>query len=222
MANFKIFFGRVPSAGGGVTAALTGQGITVAQGSLSAAVESALTGQAIAIAQGTVTVESGVTAALTGQAVTVAQGSVLSDVSASLTGQSITVAQGVVSIFAETAATGGGGGVGRGGKKAKYKTKKQHVWLVEIDDKEYEVDDLEEIHPIVAKKLAKGKVPEVKAKPIVDSPRQVAEVYTQQAWLTQYVPIPTYEKRMNFVDILPYIIAMQEMEEEETLLLLAA
>ena len=117
----------------------------------------------------------------------------------------------------------GGGGIGHGGKKAKYKTKKQHVWLVEIDDKEYEVDDLEEIQPIVAKKLAKGNRPKVIAKPLVESPRQVAEVYTQQAWLTQYIPIPTYEKRMSFVDILPYIIAMQEMEEEEeTLLLLAA
>ena len=106
-------------------------------------------------------------------------------------------------------------GVGNGPAKRRGRPKKQHVWLVEVDDKEYEVDDLEEVAPIVAKKIAKGKTPVVKAKPLVDNPRKVAEVYTQQPWLTQYVPIPAYEKRMGFVDVLPYIVAMQEMEDEE-------
>jgi hypothetical protein len=110
-------------------------------------------------------------------------------------------------------------GVGNGPAKRRGRPKKQHVWLVEVDDKEYEVDDLEEVAPIVAKKIAKGKTPVVKAKPLVDNPRKVAEVYTQQPWLTQYVPIPAYEKRMGFVDVLPYIVAMQEMEDEEDILM---
>ena len=47
-------------------------------------------------------------------------------------------------------------------------------------------------------------------------------MYAEQYFLTQYVPMPVYDKRLNFVDILPYILAMQEMEEEEEILLLAA
>lgn len=111
-----------------------------------------------------------------------------------------------------------GGGLGRSAKKRKYE--KQHVWLVEIDDEEIQVDDLEEIQPIVKKKLAKGKTPTVKAKPLTENPREAATAYTEQDFLTQYVPMPVYDKRLDFVNILPYIIAMQKMEEEEDELLM--
>lgn len=114
----------------------------------------------------------------------------------------------------------GGGGIGHGGKKKKLK--KPHLWLVEIDDREIEVDDLEEIKPIVAKKLAKGKNPVVKAKPLTENPREAATTYAQQDYLTNFVPMPVYDRRLDFVNILPYIIAMQEMEDEEELLLMAA
>lgn len=113
-----------------------------------------------------------------------------------------------------------GVGPGRAAKKRKYE--KQHVWLVEIDDEEIQVDDLEEIQPIVKKKLAKGKTPTVKAKPLTENPREAATAYTEQDFLTQYVPMPVYERRLDFVNILPYIIAMQEMEDEEEILLMMA
>lgn len=122
----------------------------------------------------------------------------------------------VVAIVAAT-----GGGIGHGGtKKKKYENKK--VWLVKVDETDYEVVDLEEIKPIVSAIMAKGKSPKVKAKPMVETPRLAAEIYAEQYFLTQYVPMPVYDKRLNFVNILPYILAMQEIEDEEELLLLAA
>ena len=114
--------------------------------------------------------------------------------------------------------------VGVGGKSParRGRPKKQHVWLVEVDDKEIEVDDLEEVQPIIAKKLAKGKTPVVKAKPLTENPREAATAYTQQAWLTEYVPMPAYDNRRNFVDVTRYLLAMQEMEDEEEYLLMMA
>jgi hypothetical protein len=84
----------------GVTATLTGQQVTAAQGSLSPAVTVALTGQGIAISQGAVTTSVGVTAALTGQSTTASQGGVLAAVVTAVTGQSISAAQGIVSTAA--------------------------------------------------------------------------------------------------------------------------
>lgn len=118
--------------------------------------------------------------------------------------------------------TATGGGIGHGGKKKKAVSKPKKLWIVEIDGDEIEVSDLKDITPLVNKKLAKGKTPTVKAKPLVDTPRLAAEIYAEQYFLTQYVPMPVYDKRLNFVNILPYILAMREMEDEEELLLLAA
>lgn len=108
MARIKLFFGNKASAGGGVSAALTGQGLTLAQGSLSAQVQSALSGQGLSLSQGAVVVEAGVTAALTGQSVTVAQGNVLSVVSSAITGQAIPIVQGAVVADVAQAITGQG------------------------------------------------------------------------------------------------------------------
>lgn len=206
---------------------LVGQGATVAgsaarAGAVEHTTTGALIGQGATVAGTAVyNAKHTTTGTLTGQGATVSGSATLNKVhatSGALVGDGATVTGIAVNGTAVATQTAGGGG---SAKKRKY-TKKQKVWLVEVDDKEYEVEDLEEIQPIVAKKLKKGKTPEVKAKPLVEDKREAGQVYTQQAWLTEYVPIPAYEKRLNFVDILPYILAMQEMDEEEELLLMAA
>jgi len=96
----------VPSAGG-VSAALTGQAGTVTLGSLTAEVTAPLTGQNVSLAQGTVVVDpGGVTAALTGQAVSAELGSFSAEITAPLTGQSITISQGTLVPALESAITG--------------------------------------------------------------------------------------------------------------------
>ena len=81
---------------GGVTAALTGNSLSLAQGSLVASVSAPLTGNATSLAQGTVTPSVSVTAALTGNALSVAQGSVVASIAAPLSGNAVSVAQGTV------------------------------------------------------------------------------------------------------------------------------
>jgi len=99
----SAFVNETAAAAGGVSAALTGQAITVAQGTVLPDVSTVLTGQAITVAQGTATESvGGTTAALTGQAITIAQGTVASVVSVALTGQAISVAQGTVAVAAAT------------------------------------------------------------------------------------------------------------------------
>ena len=82
---------------GGVTAALTGQSITAAQGSVSVQVQSSLSGQSSSLSQGSVVVASAnVTAALTGQAIQIAQGLIVAGVATAITGQGTTVTTGSV------------------------------------------------------------------------------------------------------------------------------
>ncbi len=119
--------------------------------------------------------------------------------------------------FVEPAATGGG--IGHGGKKKKVYKTSHRLWVVRVDDKEYEVDDLVDVLPKVIKK--KGKV-KIQAKPLTDDPRTAAEIYANQLALTAYVPMPSYDNRLNLMDVTDYLMAMMELEEEEELLLLAA
>ena len=81
---------------GGVTAAITGQSIALAQGSVAAAITAPLTGQVVPLALGTVA--AGVSAALTGQAASTAIGGVSPVVTAALTGQSVPLAVGTVTV----------------------------------------------------------------------------------------------------------------------------
>jgi Concanavalin A-like lectin/glucanases superfamily len=112
-----------------------------------------------------------------------------------------------------------GGGIGHGGKKKKFKTSHK-LWVVKVDNKEYEVDDLTELTNKVIKKSGKQAV--IKAKPLTNDPREAAEIYAKQLALTAYVPIPAYDNRLNLVDVTAYLVAMMEMEEEEEPLLLLA
>lgn len=96
----------VGAAEAGVTAAITGQGLAVAQGTLPAQVQSSLSGQALNLAQGTVVVEAGVTTALTGQAIQIAQGSIVAGVSTALNGQTVTTALGSVTAAMQATITG--------------------------------------------------------------------------------------------------------------------
>ena len=97
----------VSVAGGGVSAALTGQAITVAQGTASPTVSTTLTGQQTDISQGTASPT--VSTAITGQSITAAQGSVAPTVSTAITGQAVSIAQGTVtkSVGGATAALTG-------------------------------------------------------------------------------------------------------------------
>lgn len=93
----SIWVGRVivlnPSAD--VTLALTGQGLTVAQGSVAPSTSLALTGQSLPAALGTVTVSSSdVTVAITGQSLSVARGTIAAATSRALSGQALSVARG--------------------------------------------------------------------------------------------------------------------------------
>ena len=93
----------------GITAALTGQSITVAQGSTVAAITAPLTGQSIPLAQGTVTVDpGGISAALTGQSASVALGNVSPVVTVAISGQSIPLSLGTMVPAFERAITGQG------------------------------------------------------------------------------------------------------------------
>lgn len=93
----------------GITAALTGQSITIAQGSMVADITAPLTGHNIPLAQGTVTVDpGGVTAALTGQSASVALGNVSPVVTVGITGQSIPLSLGTLVPAFERAITGQG------------------------------------------------------------------------------------------------------------------
>lgn len=97
------------SAASGVSAALTGQSITVAAGNLTAAITAPITGQSVPLGQGTVTVDpGGVSAALTGQSVGVALGSLTPIVSVALTGQAIPLSLGTMVPAFERAITGQG------------------------------------------------------------------------------------------------------------------
>ena len=93
-----------PAAAGDVTVALTGQSITAAQGSLSAAIVSSITGQAVSAALGTVS--PNVVVALSGQAVQAAQGTIVAGVATPLTGQAVQAALGSVRAAVEVALTG--------------------------------------------------------------------------------------------------------------------
>lgn len=97
------------SAASGVSAALTGQGVTVAQGSMVAAITAPLTGHSIPLGQGTVTVDpGGVSAALTGQSASVALGNVSPVVTVAIAGQSIPLSLGTMVPAFERAITGQG------------------------------------------------------------------------------------------------------------------
>lgn len=97
----------VASAGGGITAALTGQAATAGQGSLSPTVSTALTGQAATVSTGTVTVGAvPVERGLTGQFVTVGQGTLTGAVQSALSGQSATITLGAFSPAVVSAITG--------------------------------------------------------------------------------------------------------------------
>lgn len=96
-------------AASGITAALTGQSITAAQGSLTAAITAPITGQSVPLGQGTVTVDpGGVSRAVTGQAANVVLGNVSPVVSVALTGQSIPLALGNITQGFERAIAGQG------------------------------------------------------------------------------------------------------------------
>jgi hypothetical protein len=82
-----------------VTAALSGQAITSALGTLTPSNSLALSGQAITVAQGTVA--AALSKALSGQAITSATGTLTPALSLALSGQAITASQGTV-----TASTG--------------------------------------------------------------------------------------------------------------------
>lgn len=77
-----------------LSVALTGQSLTVAGGSVTAAPSLALTGQSVTAARGTLTPDQ--SRALTGQSVTVARGSLTAAPSIELTGQSVSVAGGTL------------------------------------------------------------------------------------------------------------------------------
>ena len=118
----------------GVTAALTGQSISSAQGSLTESISYALTSQVIASSQGSFTdvvskalngqvitsqqgtLSGAVNKALTGQEVTVSQGTISADnaITRALTGQSITASQGDVSETVANALTGHSASVNQG------------------------------------------------------------------------------------------------------------
>lgn len=109
-----------------------------------------------------------------------------------------------------------------GGPKRK---KRKKVWLVEIED-EYEqqtleVETLEEVRPIVADKLLQKKKPKIKAKPVVASAQEAVEMWKAED-LAPFMEMPKFERRMPYINILPYLVEMQrELEEEETILLVA-
>lgn len=84
----------IPAAGG--TAALTGQALTSAQGTLAPATSKSITGQSLTGAQGTLAPTTSKT--LTGQSLTSAQGTLAPSTSVALTGQSLTSAQGTISV----------------------------------------------------------------------------------------------------------------------------
>lgn len=88
----------VAGAGGGVTAALTGQAITASTGTIAAAVSAALTGQAITASTGTLT--PSISAEITGQSAALSGGIVSPVVEAPLTGQDVPLGQGTVTVEA--------------------------------------------------------------------------------------------------------------------------
>ena len=95
----KWAVGKAPvSAGGGVTAALTGQAITASTGTIAAAVSAALTGQAITASTGTLT--PSISAEITGQSAALSGGIVSPVVEAPLTGQDVPLGQGTVTVEA--------------------------------------------------------------------------------------------------------------------------
>ena len=79
-------------AGGGITAALTGQLLSVGQGSVTANVSTAITGQLISVGQGNVST------GIIGQLISVGQGTVTANISTALTGQLVSIGQGNISI----------------------------------------------------------------------------------------------------------------------------
>lgn len=98
----------------GVTAALTGQSLSLAQGAASPTVTTGLSGQSLALAQGAVV--GSVVSAITGQSIALAQGSVTAAIVAPLTGQAITLAQGTVGVAGDIvrALTGQSVGIAQG------------------------------------------------------------------------------------------------------------